>query len=507
EGDISNEELIEKVSKGEIDYTISDEPTAQISMTYYSNLDSSVVVSFPQKISWIVRRNSPELLREINKWIIKVRSDGTLDKIKTKYYLSSRYLNSDNQVISYLKQPENKNNSAGRISPYDKIFQIEAERLGWDWRLLAALCYTESKFNPEAKSWAGAVGLMQLMPSTAMSLGMSRDEFFIPEKNIKVGVRHLIWLDKYWERIKNKDERTKFVIASYNAGQGHILDARIITQYQGKNPDILAMTATPIPRTLCLTLYGDLKLITIKNKPKGRKPIVTKWITEDKRQNVYTSIKKYVSQGRQAFIVYPIIEESEKIDLESCIESYEKLKRDVFREFEVGLLHGKMKTAEKESVMDSFKRNKIQILVTTTVVEVGIDVPNATVLVIENSDRFGISQLHQLRGRVGRSDLESFCILMTSLNYSEDAKVRLEAMVASGDGFYLSEVDLKLRGPGELLGIRQSGLPDFKVANLQDDITLIEEARADIADITSLGELEKTEIAKRFEEGKILFSN
>ena len=276
---------------------------------------------------------------------------------------------------------------------------------------------------------------------------------------------------------------------------------------KGKNPDILAMTATPIPRTLCLTLYGDLKLITIKNKPKGRKPIVTKWITEDKRQNVYTSIKKYVSQGRQAFIVYPIIEESEKIDLESCIESYEKLKRDVFREFEVGLLHGKMKTAEKESVMDSFKRNKIQILVTTTVVEVGIDVPNATVLVIENSDRFGISQLHQLRGRVGRSDLESFCILMTSLNYSEDAKVRLEAMVESGDGFYLSEVDLKLRGPGELLGIRQSGLPDFKVANLQDDITLIEEARADIADITSLGELEKTEIAKRFEEGKILFSN
>ena len=276
---------------------------------------------------------------------------------------------------------------------------------------------------------------------------------------------------------------------------------------KGKNPDILAMTATPIPRTLCLTLYGDLKLITIKNKPKGRKPIVTKWITEDKRQNVYTSIKKYVSQGRQAFIVYPIIEESEKIDLESCIESYEKLKRDVFREFEVGLLHGKMKTAEKESVMDSFKRNKIQILVTTTVVEVGIDVPNATVLVIENSERFGISQLHQLRGRVGRSELESFCILMTPNKYSEDAKVRLEAMVESGDGFYLSEVDLKLRGPGELLGIRQSGLPDFKVANLQDDITLIEEARADIADITSLGELEKTEIAKRFEEGKILFSN
>ena len=238
EGDISTEELIEKVSKGEIDYTISDEPTAQISMTYYNNLDSTVVVSFPQKISWIVRRNSPELLREINKWILKIRSDGTLDKLRNKYYLSSRYVNSDNQVISYLKQSENKNNSGGRISPYDKIFQIESEKLGWDWRLLAALCYTESKFNPEAKSWAGAVGLMQLMPSTAMALGMSREEFYIPENNIKVGVRHLIWLDKYWERIKNKDERTKFVIASYNAGQGHILDARQITQFRGKNPDI-----------------------------------------------------------------------------------------------------------------------------------------------------------------------------------------------------------------------------------------------------------------------------
>jgi membrane-bound lytic murein transglycosylase F len=238
EGDISTEELIEKVSNGEIDYTISDEPTAQISMTYYNNLDSAVVVSFPQKISWIVRRNSPELLREMNKWILKIRSDGTLDKIKTKYYLSSRYTNSDNQVITYLKQSENKSNSGGRISPYDKIFQVESEKLGWDWRLLAALCYTESKFNPEAKSWAGAVGLMQLMPSTAMSLGMSREEFYIPENNIKVGVRHLIWLDKYWEKIKNKEERTKFVIASYNAGQGHILDARQITQLKNKNPDI-----------------------------------------------------------------------------------------------------------------------------------------------------------------------------------------------------------------------------------------------------------------------------
>ena len=202
-----------------------------------------------------------------------------------------------------------------------------------------------------------------------------------------------------------------------------------------------------------------------------------------------------------------MIEESEKIDLESCISSYEKLKRDTFSEFSVGLLHGKMKTIEKDQVMDGFKKNEIQILVTTTVVEVGIDVPNATILVVENSDRFGISQLHQLRGRVGRSDLDSFCILMTSPKYSEEAKVRLEAMVSSGDGFYLSEVDLKLRGPGELLGIRQSGLPDFKIANLGEDLVMIEEARQDIQEGITLTDLEKTEITKRFEEGKILFSN
>lgn len=232
----STEELIEQVSQGEIEYTIADELTAQILKTYYPNLDISIPVSFPQNISWVVRRNSPELLRELNKWIFKVKSDGTLDALRSKYYMSSRVLNSPN-IISLLKNSSNLK-SESYISPYDKIFQEEALKLDWDWKLLAAICYTESKFNPESKSWAGAVGLMQLMPTTAISLGLKREDFFHPEKNIKTGVKHLLWLDKYWEKIKDKSERQKFVLASYNAGQGHVLDAIQITRERGGNPFI-----------------------------------------------------------------------------------------------------------------------------------------------------------------------------------------------------------------------------------------------------------------------------
>jgi len=285
------------------------------------------------------------------------------------------------------------------------------------------------------------------------------------------------------------------------------VEQRETIRSKGKNPDLLAMTATPIPRTLCLTLYGDLQLITIKTKPKGRKPIVTKHFTEDKRQAVYNSIKKYLNQGRQCFIIYPLIEESEKVDLESCIAAYERLRLFEFKDYKIGLLHGKMNAQEKESVMHSFKKNEIQLLVTTTVVEVGIDVPNATVLVIEHSDRFGISQLHQLRGRVGRGEHESFCILLTPDKISEDAVTRIEAMVSTNDGFELAEVDLKLRGPGELLGLRQSGLPDFKVGDLEKDEKLINESREDVLEFGSIGDVEKLEMRSRFTEGRILFPN
>ncbi len=285
------------------------------------------------------------------------------------------------------------------------------------------------------------------------------------------------------------------------------VDQRETIRKKGKNPDLLAMTATPIPRTLCLTLYGDLELISIKTKPKGRKPIDTRWFLDEKRPGVYKSIRKYVNEGRQCYIVYPLVEESEKMDLESCTEAFETLRKEVFPEFQVGLLHGKMKSLEKEQVMSAFKKNEVKILVTTTVVEVGVDVPNATILVVEHADRFGISQLHQLRGRVGRSDLNSFCIMITGANISSEAKERIDALVESNDGYFLSQKDLEIRGPGELLGVRQSGLPEFQVENLATDQPLIEKARAEAIRFGKWGETEIGEIRNRFEEGKFLFAN
>lgn len=318
------------------------------------------------------------------------------------------------------------------------------------------------------------------------------------ESNIIIGTHSLLQEDVVFSDLGLVviDEQHKFGV-----------DQRETIRAKGKNPDILAMTATPIPRTLCLTLYGDLTLVNIKTKPKGRKPIDTRWYKEDRRAGVYNSIRKYVGSGRQCYIVYPLVEESEKVDLESCTVAYENLRTNVFPELKVGLLHGKMKSAEKELVMEKFKSGEIQILVTTTVVEVGVDVPNATILVVEHADRFGISQLHQLRGRVGRSDIESFCILMTGDFISEEGRDRLEALVASNDGYYLAEKDLAIRGPGELLGVKQSGLPEFKIADLVSDRTLLDEAKEDASSFPLDDPTEVSELSTRFSEGKFLFAN
>ncbi len=242
------------------------------------------------------------------------------------------------------------------------------------------------------------------------------------------------------------------------------------------NPHFLIMTATPIPRTLSMSLFGDLDVSIIDELPPGRTPVITKKLFTSQKKDLYPYLRKQIQSGRQAYIVYPLIEESETLDLQNATEEFEKLKV-IYKEFSLGLLHGRMKNAEKEEVMKRFKNNEIHILVSTTVIEVGVDVPNANIMVIENSERFGLSQLHQLRGRVGRGQFESYCFLVMGDAVSEIAKNRTKIMVETNDGFKISEYDLELRGPGEFLGSKQSGLPLFKFASLGQNNNLLELAR------------------------------
>jgi ATP-dependent DNA helicase RecG len=247
---------------------------------------------------------------------------------------------------------------------------------------------------------------------------------------------------------------------------------RLQLMAKGDKPNTLVMTATPIPRTLAMTLYGDLDLSVIDEMPPGRSPIKTVHVTERDVPQVYRTLAEQIRQGRQCYVVFPVIEESEKVDLKSATEGFERLSK-VFPDRKVALLHGRLKSDEKEAVMRAFSAGEIHILVSTTVIEVGVDVANATVMVIEHAERFGLAQLHQLRGRVGRGSQASLCLLMTPSKIGDTARERVEAMVATTDGFRLSEVDLRLRGPGEMAGTRQSGLPEFRVANLMEDSALL----------------------------------
>jgi ATP-dependent DNA helicase RecG len=246
---------------------------------------------------------------------------------------------------------------------------------------------------------------------------------------------------------------------------------------KGQNPDILVMTATPIPRTLAMTVFGDLSLSVIDELPPGRMPIDTRVCQESQRQQVYRMIRDEVRKGRQAYIIYPLVEESEKSELKAATGMAEHLAEDVFSDLRVGLLHGRMKPEEKEYVMRSFKARETDVLVATTVIEVGIDVPNATVMVIEHAERFGLSQLHQLRGRVGRGSRQSHCILLAGSKVTGDGEKRLRVMEETADGFRIAEADLEIRGPGDFLGTRQAGLPEFRVANIFRDGRILEEAR------------------------------
>jgi len=285
--------------------------------------------------------------------------------------------------------------------------------------------------------------------------------------HVGIGTHALLEEDVEWKNLGLAivDEQHRFGVLQ-----------RLQLASKGKHPDVLVMTATPIPRTLALTIYGDLDISVIDQMPPGRKPIVTEHVTEDKVERVYSFLKQQVAAGRQAYVVYPVIEESE--DLKAAREMHAHLSQRVFPDTRVGLLHGRLKTDEKESAMEAFRRGEVKILVSTTVIEVGVDVPNATVMVIEQAERFGLAQLHQLRGRVGRGAEQSYCILVTA-KLGDAGRERIRTMVQSSDGFHIAEMDLKLRGPGEFFGTRQSGLPTLRVANIVRDQDVLEIARSE----------------------------
>lgn len=259
-------------------------------------------------------------------------------------------------------------------------------------------------------------------------------------------------------------------------------------------PDVLVMTATPIPRTLALTLYGDLDLSVLDELPPGRTPIVTRRITDDQSPKVWDFVRKQVAAGHQVYVVYPVIAESEETELKAAIKMYRELSEKIFTDLKVGLLHGRLDADLKDQVMRMFQRGELQILVATTVIEVGVDVPNATVMVIEHAERFGLAQLHQLRGRIGRGAAKSFCILMTGGKVTEEGERRLDAMVRTNDGFQIAELDLELRGPGEFFGTRQAGMPSFRVANLIRDRQLLELAKREAAAVMAGPNAEITQV-------------
>jgi ATP-dependent DNA helicase RecG len=259
---------------------------------------------------------------------------------------------------------------------------------------------------------------------------------------------------------------------------------RLALVQKGVTPDVLVMTATPIPRTLAMTMYGDLDVSVIDELPPGRQPIITKHSTGDRIEQVWSFVKREIDAGRQAYVVYPVIEESETQAMKAAQKEHEHLSKEVFPDLAVGLMHGRLGSDEKEAVMQRFKEGQTKILVSTTVIEVGVDVPNASVMVIEQAERFGLSQLHQLRGRVGRGAAQSYCMLVTD-KMNDTARERIRTLVDSTDGFFIAEMDLKLRGPGEFFGTKQSGLPSLRVANILRDAEILQIARREAVDFVA----------------------
>ncbi len=292
-------------------------------------------------------------------------------------------------------------------------------------------------------------------------------------------------------------ERLGLVIVDEQHRFGVMQRMKLMRKNAEVQPDVLVMTATPIPRTLALTLYGDLDVSVIDELPPGRTPVSTRVVRDERTAEVWEFVRRIVTSGAQAYVVYPVIEESEEKEtgLKAAIQMYDTLRRDVFPECKLGLLHGRISADEKDEIMRRFKNGELQILVATTVIEVGVDVPNASVMVIEHAERFGLSQMHQLRGRIGRGSTKSYCILMTGGKVSEEAQQRLDTMIRTADGFEIAEKDLELRGPGEFFGTKQTGMPSLRVANLIRDRKLLELAKREARALVdgSAGEISQEE--------------
>jgi ATP-dependent DNA helicase RecG len=345
-----------------------------------------------------------------------------------------------------------------------------AKSSGYQTALMAPTEILAEQHFKNAKKWLEPLGFrVGLLKSqlTAKEHREVREGLLSDHLDLVIGTHALIEHDVQFKNLGLViiDEQHRFGVEQRNRLKKNLC------------PHFLVMTATPIPRTLAMTVYGDLDVSIVDELPPGRSPIITKKAFSSKREQVFQFMCEQVAQGRQAYVIYPLVEESEKIDLKNAIDEFESLKTK-YPNVVFGLLHGKMKAQEKDAVMAEFRDNKIQVLVSTTVIEVGVDVPNANVMIIEHAERFGLSQLHQLRGRVGRGTHKSYCVLLLGYANSEESIERAKIIESTNDGFQIAEADLEIRGPGEFLGRRQSGLPGFKMANLVRDISILQEARS-----------------------------
>jgi ATP-dependent DNA helicase RecG len=396
--------------------------------------------------------------------------------------LPFKLTSAQNRVIDEIKQDMGATRSMNRLLQGDvgsgktvvaMAAMIIASENGFQSALMAPTEILAEQHYRNLKEWSEKIGLnIQLFTGSIknsekidLQTGLMNGEI-----NLVVGTHALIQRAVSFKKLGLVviDEQHRFGVVQ-----------RVSLRQKGNLPDVLVMTATPIPRTLAMTVYGDLDVSVIDELPPGRNVVHTTVFSESQRKRVYEIIRREVKKGNQVFIVYPIIEESENLDLMDATRMSEHLQREIFPDCRVGLIHGRMKGPEKDQMMANFIKKQTHILVATTVIEVGIDIPSASLMIIEHAERFGLSQLHQLRGRVGRGDIPAYCILLAQKSKSDQALKRLRVMEETTDGFRISEEDLAIRGPGEFMGTRQSGLPDFRVANIVRDADLLNDAKTD----------------------------